>query len=322
MKRIAGPFLLADPITGAEVQLATEVAKTLIDLNQNDFLINYDFTLSAKPGVNVLPLAEGSFALVNRTKIREFDSLYFHFTRKGIREKGIPSILNPFSLGADILLTPYVAINALTDTPSARSMERLHEVNGTYVIDDKKKVVLSTSTHSLRIQDQNNVFREYRDNSWLVLSLHSNYDTSKWDDLKKLQPAQELLERITHKKSASETIDTFLNASEIDEMISTLQKTKDEIQGGIFPRTISFATASSPYKFSVNFPGNEKLESINYFFNKQTIQIAGPTRIPSDRLMQYSFNIIRANPLVLGEYIVNVVTEAGKIYSYSFNVEP
>lgn len=318
VKNIANPLFLANPVTSLEIKLATEIAKTLIDLNQNDIIINFEFTLSAKPSKNTLPLAEGIFALVNRTKIRGFDSDYFYFTNNEYKESGLPRAFNPFSITADLLLVPYVAINSLTDSASPDSRRRLIESSEGIFSEKESSVFLSRNTHELVKNGENGNVEPFMDKAWMVFSLHSMYETISWETLKSLQPAQELLERITHQKRTSE----ILKVSGVNEVIDKLKEAKNEINGVLSPILIP-VSASPPYEFSVRLPGKQELESISYF-DLKTISVSEPfKKVPMDDELFYTFKINTENnsKLIAKEYKVNFTTKSGDIYSYKFKVE-
>jgi hypothetical protein len=325
VQQIAKPFFLADPVTASEITLAAEVAKTLIDLNQNDYIIDYNFTLVAGESIHkhTLPLMEGSLVMVNREKVRDFSNVYFNNSRQSF------GWLNPFKLGMDILFIPIVAMNSLTDNVTALALKRFQEdYEGIYTNNDKNNpsLLLSLDTHEVITKNNGNEIKPYNDKSWLVMSFHKGKDTTNWDKNKLISASVEDVTRLLRKNWS----DVFKNRTELKNAINNLTKVKVILENGnIYPSTIK-SSKLYPYEFTVKIPSSENLVSINYYIkNKEIIQIPNSVirHVPENEGgNKYTFEIKKPTTsgasvkLDKGEYSINVVTKTGKTFTYSFSI--
>lgn len=323
VKKIAEPLFLADPVTAGEITLAAEVAKTLIDLNQNDYIIDFNFTLVTKDGDHryTLPLTEGIMGLVNREHERGFSNDYFYNTRiKGT------SVFNPITLGMDILMVPLVAITSISDNVTSLATVRFTEDSeGIYINnDDKKGLLLSEFTHEIISINSKNELIPYNDKSWLVLSFHKGFDTSFRE---KNEAISENVDNIT-KLLRRSPADVFKNRNELNNAISNLLSVKETLEkGNIFPKKYK-SDKTYPYEFSVRIPSEYTRESVNYYIkNKAVIEkITDSVQVPEEGWNRYAFKIQKptnqgaSDKLEKGDYNINVITTTGKTFTYLFSI--
>lgn len=126
-------FNLADPVTAAEIDVAKEIAKTLLSLNQNDPVLNINFDIvpyqeshwhnGNKP--KTIPLMAGDYAIIKEEQ-KSMMNTPFLKTYNLLKGSKLDWIYALVTLPADLIALPFVTLNLLVaDIPSRSSLSPL-----------------------------------------------------------------------------------------------------------------------------------------------------------------------------------------------------
>ncbi len=218
-QQVAGPVALADPISAAEIKVATEAAKLLNELDDNDFILQYEFELVSGqdlPHQRALTLREGDYALVKQEEPPLF-AQSFALTQKIWKNRDGNWVVDGLCLlGAgvlDILALPLVAgRNLLLDTPDSISRAEIGGIKGkdSYFAEKvgenhHRPLLFEPATSTMYLgdtkenpdptkendPDRTSLGEKYTSKTWLTFSIEKGRDPSLWEYRKKLTEAEE-----------------------------------------------------------------------------------------------------------------------------------
>lgn len=261
---------LANPVTIAEIKTVKEIAKAIVNTNDNDlvFQIDMDFVAGnslynslANRQVNVLPLKAGELVMIKQ-EVCGIGRCYNYFSNGEVIHK------NPIGYLADgLMLLPTALVRGFADTPSYGALSD---------IDSKGLGVIDAGL----VANQDSVDKKipYKEKTWLRLSILKGGDPSLWAARKALYPSEEKLNKLL--KSSSE-----IDISSIVALGNSLQKTRKEIA------KIALGALTISSKDSLN--GNQLVLKDA---TEATLCLKVPSNIKLDATPKYD----TGNPLAIG----------------------
>jgi hypothetical protein len=205
---------LANPVTIAEIKTVKEIAKAIINTNDNDLVFQIDMDLvagnsrynsAANKQVNVLPLKAGELVMIKQ-EVCGIGRCYNYFSNNEYIHK------NPVGYIADgLMLLPTAIVRGFADTPSS---DALSDIDTT-----KMEIIDAGIEHTTYWSDVPTAFKE---KTWLRLSILKGGDPSLWAARKALYPSEEDLNDLL--KSSGD-----IDVSAIEALGRSLQETKDKI---------------------------------------------------------------------------------------------
>lgn len=206
---------VSNPITTQEIKVASELAKTVANTNENDLVlqVELDFvagnSLYAHKGnsnVSVLPLKAGELVVMKREACG-FVKCFNYFNQDE------NMFLNPVGYLADSVLIPVTAITrGLTDSPNSSALSAI----------EKEKFKIDDSGLTYSHDYKNNVDNEYApfsDKTWLRLSIVKGGDPSLWEKRKLLYPLEAEITKLLKNPNT-------LNNETLSSSISALNETR------------------------------------------------------------------------------------------------
>lgn len=177
---------VSNPITIQEIKVATELAKTVANTNENDLVLQVDLDFVAgnslydhkgNANVSVLPLKAGELVVMKREACG-LGKCFNYFNQ----DENI--LLNPVGYLADSVLFPVTAITrGLTDSPNSSALTAIEK--------EKFKIDDSGLTYSQDYEKgKNNDYKPFSDKTWLRLSIVKGGDPSLWEKRKLLYPLE------------------------------------------------------------------------------------------------------------------------------------
>ena len=282
----ASTLAIADPVTQGEIKVAKEIASTLLQFNQNDPVMDIHFDLlpydenvehwSSNSDVSPIPLKTGNYVIIQEEQCR-FMGCYFQFTEKN--ESEIPTYL--LSIPADIITTPLVALNrTFLDKPDKRALSPINidkhgkiKTRGNFLLldNDTKKLYLNKMSSNSVNTGTTTEKIIYTDKSWITFSIEQGRDPSLWEFRKSLSESEEEINELLKNKSITE----ILESSQVDDIITKLNKTKEEIKAiKEMKRKLKHLLASASYiedlnsketqRFCVSKPKDSIIKYINF----------------------------------------------------------
>jgi hypothetical protein len=198
---------VSNPITAQEIKVASELAKTVANTNENDLILQMDMdfvagnSLYQHPGnthVNVLPLKAGELVLIKKEACG-FAKCFDYYSQGNVYD-------NPVGLLADIILSPITAISrGLTDSPAGSSLSEIEK--NTFKMDDSGLTQYS---------EWHDKYTFFRDKTWLRLSIVKGGDPALWDKRKALYPVEAQINKLLKNPSG-------FNSTALTQAISSLQ---------------------------------------------------------------------------------------------------
>ena len=143
---------LSNPVTSSEIKVAKEIAKSIIDMNANDLVMQMEFDFVAghdnykSQNINTVPLQAGELLLFKQEACALLKCYQF-FSKNEL------SLRNPVGVAADILLAPFTALSrGLTDSPDFNSLddvdpEEIKLLNGKVSKEDNEQYVGQSFLH-------------------------------------------------------------------------------------------------------------------------------------------------------------------------------
>ena len=215
----ASTLAIADPITAGEIKVAKEIAKTLLQFNQNDLIMDVHFDLlpydenvvhwkEANEDVAPIPLKTGNYVIIQEEQCRLM-ACYFQFSQDKFSLdfntlKELPTYT--LSFPADILAMPLVALNrTFFDTPDNKSLSPIeidNEGKGMKKVllweNKQEYIVLDNDSKKLYLHsDKGDQSKKlYKDKSWITFSIEQGRDPSLWEFRQSLSESEESINRL------------------------------------------------------------------------------------------------------------------------------
>jgi hypothetical protein len=202
---------VSNPITTQEIKVATELAKTVANTNENDLVLQVDLDFVAgnslydhkgNANVSVLPLKAGELVVMKREACG-LGKCFNYFNQDE------NMFYNPVGYLADSVLFPVTAITrGLTDSPNASALTAIEKEK--FRIDD------SGLAYS---HDDDNKYKPFSDKTWLRLSIVKGGDPSLWEKRKLLYPLEAEITKLLKNPNT-------LNNEALSSSISALNETR------------------------------------------------------------------------------------------------
>lgn len=174
---------VSNPITTQEIKVATELAKTVANTNENDLVLQVDLDFVAgnslydhkgNTNVSVLPLKAGELVVMKRETCGLAKCFNYFNQDENI-------LLNPVGYLADSVLFPVTAITrGLTDSPNSSALSAI----------EKDKFKIDNSGLAYKHDEDDKDYKPFGDKTWLRLSVVKGGDPSLWEKRKFLYPLE------------------------------------------------------------------------------------------------------------------------------------
>lgn len=187
---------LANPITLAELAITKEIAKALIQANDNDlvFAIDIDFVAgnsnlswSANDNTHIVPLAAGDLVFIKQEACR-IGTCFDYFSHGGTNTPGF--------FADAIMALPTAVVRSVTDVPDGNG---LSDVNS-------QKIKSSASY----LQNESEATM-YTDKTWLRMAVVKGGNASKWEQRKQWYEVEADVDRLVRNQAT-------LSASKVTEL--------------------------------------------------------------------------------------------------------
>jgi hypothetical protein len=203
---------VSNPITTQEIKVATELAKTVANTNENDLVLQVDLDFVAgnslydhkgNANVSVLPLKAGELVVMKREACG-LGKCFNYFNQDE------NMFLNPVGYLADSVLFPVTAITrGLTDSPNSSALSAI----------EKDKFKIDDSGLAYKHDEEDKDYKPFSDKTWLRLSIVKGGDPSLWEKRKLLYPLEAEITKLLKNPNT-------LNNEALSNSISALNETR------------------------------------------------------------------------------------------------
>jgi hypothetical protein len=225
-------FKLANPVTASQLQLTTELSKTLLQTNTDEVVMTIDIDFVAgnekydkqDNKAQVIPLQAGQMLFVKREACRLFVCFDYMRTKNGTSD-------NFFGAFADLLFFPIVAGNrTFFDSPDSASLSPFDFDEFNDALGGRETVTVSNANHPkrqtvTRVSTQPAVkLSEFREKSWLLFNIVKGGDDSLWDKRKIIQEAEQSIIDLLNRKTDLSDVDTEALDERFGNLINSIKE--------------------------------------------------------------------------------------------------
>ena len=273
---------LSDPVTAAEIAFAKEVAKTLVDLNQNDMVMECDVTFvpydeqtwnfyedeSGRGNGTFIPLRTGTWGVIKQ-EAEHVTRSYFSMTRSipwgevsfWSWRTAANALTSIGTVLADLAFTPLVLLNrTFGDYPDGASLAAIEPDGSGRLYDDGYSIALHPESKWIvwdggvkedggsSTDNADVIYALYESKSWLTFEIVRGGDPTTWEFRKALAPLEEEVENMLKRSTVAETLNSHRSA--VLEAAMAFEKTVAEIEAAKTRTVFSLRVPTEPYLFA------------------------------------------------------------------------
>jgi len=301
---------VADPVTSAEIQVAKEIAKSIVAMNQNDLILHADIDFIAGADydwpANALArgtlLKAGEIVLIKQEACR-VGTCYGYFSKGD-------DYWNPIAWAADgVMLIPTAAMRGLTDVPARTALQDLgFGVDGIYQNEANPS---ATNPNPVPITPDGFGLRTgttlFKDKTWLRLSVVKGGNPSAWEARKALSEADKKIQQMMRSRAAwdSTQLEAAITAlRDAEQKVKQTQTKEVSFKGNVFDDRIYLSAETGEHQLCFMLADGLTFSSASAerLFKLDTGLVALATVQPEPVVKNHNIGCVELLKLDAGDY--------------------